>query len=174
MRISEYLQIGTKMKTKRKSAGINQRKMAKKLGLSYSTYSNYENGYSEPPMEIIIKFCEFLQISVEDLFGMELPAVKTSHLTTFSEFLAIIIDLDKRGMPIKGLTTYSQRDNQLTAHLTLDIKNAQIATFIPDWNETHRKMREGLMDEEEYQIWLDETLRLFNVPIQEYLYEDPI
>ena len=174
MRISEYLQVGNKMKTKRISAGINQRKMARKLGLSYSTYSNYENAYSEPPMEVIIKFCEILKISVEDLFGMELPTVRTAHLTTFSEFLAIIIDLDKRGMPIKGLTTYSQKDNQLIAHFTLDIKNAQIATFIPDWNEVHRKMREGLMDEEEYQMWLEEMLRLFNVPIQEFLYEDPI
>lgn len=170
MRIGEYLEIGNKMKTARINAAINQRSMAKKLHLTNSTYSNYENGYSEPPMEIILKFCEIIGISLEDLLGMKLSLSQSSHLRTFSEFLAIIIDLDKRGLPITGTTTYSQKENQLTAHLTLDIKNAQIATFIPDWNEVNQKLKKGLIDEDEYEMWLEDTIKLFNVPIDEYLY----
>lgn len=169
MRIGEYLEIGNKMKTARMNVAINQRSMAKKLQLTYSTYSNYENGYSEPPMEVIIKFCDIIGISIEDLFGMKLSTSRNSHIWTFSEFLGIIIDLDKRGLPITGTTTYSQKENQLMAHLTLDIKNAQIATFIPDWNEVNRKMEDGLMDEDEYEMWLEDTMKLFNVPIDKYL-----
>ena len=60
-------------------------------------------------------------------------------------------------------------DNQLTAHLTLDIPNAQIATFIPDWNKTNQELASGKIDKEEYDIWLEDTLKLFNVPIDEYL-----
>ena len=171
MRIGEYLEIGNKMKTARMNAAINQRSMAKKLQLTYSTYSNYENGYSEPPMEIILKFCDIIGITVEELFGMKLNTSRSSHLRTFSEFLEIIIDLDRRGLPITGLTTYSQKENQLIAHLTLDIKNAQIATFIPDWNKVNQQMKDGLMDDEEYEMWLEDTLKLFNVPIDEYLYK---
>lgn len=57
-------------------------------------------------------------------------------------------------MQIKGNTTYSQEDNQLTAHLTLDIPNAQIATFIPDWNKVNQALISGTMDKEEYDMWL--------------------
>ena len=48
MRLGEYFEIGKRMKQARTNAGINQREMSAKLSLSNSSYSNYENGYSEP------------------------------------------------------------------------------------------------------------------------------
>lgn len=170
MRISEYLEIGRKMKAARTSAGISQRDMAIKLSLSNSAYSNYENGYSEPPMEVITQFCHIIGITIDDLFGMKLSPSLHTEVKTFAEFLAILINLDKRGLPIKGTTTYTPNENQLEAHLTLDIKNAQIATFIPDWNKVNQELKSGLMDEDEYKMWLEDTLRIFNVPIDDYLY----
>lgn len=170
MRLGEYLEIGRKIKAARTNAGINQRDMAVQLGITNSTYSNYENGYSEPPVEIILKFCEIIGISFEDLLGQKVAASKNATVRTFADFLAILIDLDRRGLSIKGETTYSQEANQLMAHLQLDIPNAQIATFIPDWNKVNQKLASGLIDEDEYQMWLDDTLKLFNVPIDKYIY----
>ena len=100
---------------------------------------------------------------------MKIVSTKSATIKTFADFLAIFIDLDKSGLPIKGNTTYSQQDNQLTAHLTLDIPNAQIATFIPGWNKVNQELASGIMDEKEYNMWLDDTLKLFNVPIEEYI-----
>lgn len=106
---------------------------------------------------------------MENLLELKVAAPKTATVRTFADFLSILIDLDRRGLSIKGNTTYSQQDNQLMAHLSLDIKNAQIATFIPDWNKVNEELASGLMDEEEYQVWLEDTLRLFNVPIDDYI-----
>jgi hypothetical protein len=53
--------------------------------------------------------------------------------------------------------------------LTLDIPNAQIATFIPDWNKVNQTLISGKMNKEEYDMWLEDTLKLFNVPIDEYI-----
>jgi|GEM_PF-699147 len=172
MRISEYLEIGNKLKTARSNAGISQRNMATKLNLTYSTYSNYENGYSEPPMEIVNQFCDFLGISVEQLLELKLSSPRNATVKTFSDFLSIIIDLDRRGLPIKGTTTYLQEKNQLIAHLSLDIANAQLATFIPDWNKVNKDLTSGLIDEDDYTNWLEDTLRLFNVPIDDYIYKE--
>lgn len=170
MRLGEYLEIGKKMKAARTNAGINQRDMSKRLAITNSSYSNYENGYSEPPVEIILKFCEIIGISFEDLLGQKVAMQKSITVKTFADFLSILIDLDRRGLSIKGETTYSQETNQLMAHLQLDIPNAQIATFIPDWNKVNRELASGLMDEDDYQIWLEDTLKIFNVPIDEYIY----
>ena len=60
MRLGEYLEVGKKMKQARMNAGINQREMATRLELTNYSYSNYENGYSEPPVETIQKFCDIL------------------------------------------------------------------------------------------------------------------
>ena len=51
----------------------------------------------------------------------------------------------------------------------MDIPNAQIATFIPDWTKVHQELASGAMDEKEYNMWLEDTLKLFNVPIEEYI-----
>ncbi len=143
--------------------------MAIKLSVSNSAYSNYENGYSEPPAEIIIKFCDVLDITLENLLELKVATPKNPIVKTFADLIYILIDLDRRGLQIKGNTTYSQQENQLMAHLSLDIKNAQLATFIPDWNSVNKKLASGQMDEEEYQMWLENTLRIFNVDIDEYL-----
>lgn len=60
MGINEYIQIGEKIKQARVAAKISQKSMANKLGLSVSTYSNYENGYREPPLEAIKQICDIL------------------------------------------------------------------------------------------------------------------
>ncbi len=169
MRLGEYFEVGKRMKQARTNAGINQRDMSARLSLTNSSYSNYENGYSEPPVEIILKFCEVLGITLSDLLEVKITSGKSLTVKTFADFLAILIDLDRRGLHIKGNTTYSQQQNQLTAHLTLDIPNAQIATFIPDWNKINQNLASGKMDKEEYDMWLEDILRLFNVPIDEYI-----
>lgn len=169
MRLGEYFEIGKRMKQARANAGINQRDMSVRLSLTNSSYSNYENGYSEPPVEIILKFCDILGITLSDLLEMKIISGKSLAVKTFADFLAILIDLDRRGLQIKGNTTYSQEGNQLTAHLTLNIPNAQIATFIPDWNKINQDLSSGKIDKEEYNMWLDDILRLFNVPIDDYI-----
>lgn len=169
MRLGEYFEIGKRMKQTRTNAGINQRDMSSRLSLTNSSYSNYENGYSEPPVETILKFCDTLGITLNDLLEIKITSNKSATVNTFADFFSILIDLDRRGLQIKGNTTYSQEDNQLTAHLTLDIPNAQIATFIPDWNKVNQALIFGKMDKEEYDMWLEDTLKLFNVPIDEYI-----
>lgn len=169
MRLGEYFEIGKRMKQARTNAGINQHDMSARLSLTNSSYSNYENGYSEPPVETILNFCDILRITLNDLLEVKIVSNKTTTVRTFSDLLAILIDLDRRGLQIKGNTTYSQKDNQLTAHLTLDIPNAQLATFIPDWNKANNDLVSGKIDKEEYDMWLEDTLKFFNVPIDEYI-----
>ncbi len=169
MRLSEYLQVGKKMKEARIEAGISQRNMALRLLVSNSAYSNYENGYSEPSAEIILKFCDVLGITLEDLLNVKINPYTSPTVRTFSELIAILIDLDNRGIPVKGHTTYTVQGNQLTAHLTFDIKNAQLATFLPDWNKVNEAVAEGRMSKSDYDMWLEEILRLFNVRIDDFV-----
>lgn len=56
MGINQYIKIGSKIKKARISKGIRQKDMAEKLGLSISTYSNYENNYREPKLDIVERY----------------------------------------------------------------------------------------------------------------------
>jgi transcriptional regulator with XRE-family HTH domain len=73
MGVNELIKIGEKMKSLRKATGISQKNMAAQLNLKTSTYSNYENGYSEPPAKVIYSFAEKMHIDVSKLLITLVP-----------------------------------------------------------------------------------------------------
>lgn len=83
MGVNDLIKIGSRIKACRKEFGISQREMADKLGLSYSTYSNYENNYREPPSDIINKICDILGIDFPDLVGVGEPSFSTIDAITW-------------------------------------------------------------------------------------------
>ena len=80
MGINQYIKIGSKIKQARISKGIRQKEMAVKLGLSVSTYSNYENNYREPKLDIVEKICCILDMTIDEL--MSYPISDTESCTT--------------------------------------------------------------------------------------------
>ena len=62
-KFNEYL---TKL---RKSRVYTQAQMAEKLGISRSTYTNYENGNRTPDFEVLGRISEVLACSLDELFG---------------------------------------------------------------------------------------------------------
>ncbi len=53
----------------RKSLGLTQDKLASLLNGKKSLISNYENGYSTPDIETLIKLADIFQISLDELVG---------------------------------------------------------------------------------------------------------
>lgn len=51
----------------RKSAGMTQDELAKKVGISRSTINQYENGKAEPSEKNIINICNYFNITKDDL-----------------------------------------------------------------------------------------------------------
>lgn len=75
MRLSEFIKVGTRIKLLRKNAGLTQREMATRLGLSYSTYSNYENNLREPGLDVITKIAKELNVTIADILGLSKESI---------------------------------------------------------------------------------------------------
>ncbi len=69
--IKEYLNIGNNLKKLRERYGENQTEFSKRLGISRSTYSNYENNNRIPDQDTIIRISNILEISVDSLIGAD-------------------------------------------------------------------------------------------------------
>lgn len=54
----------------RKSKGINQVEMAKKLDIAQSSYSRYESGISDIPTDILSKLVDILETSADIILGI--------------------------------------------------------------------------------------------------------
>lgn len=61
--------IGDRIRALREEKGINQRDLARYLGISNTTLSQYENGQRTPSDEIKIKIANYFDVSVDYLLG---------------------------------------------------------------------------------------------------------
>ena len=64
----------------RELAGIEQKELGKKIGISPNTISNWETGRSRPDINLIPAICGALQVSLSELFGIEDPEEGKSRL----------------------------------------------------------------------------------------------
>lgn len=65
-------EIGERIAKFRKSAGMNQKELAKIIGVSNSRISNWEQGINRPDADMLGKLCTALQVSPSLLLGLKL------------------------------------------------------------------------------------------------------
>lgn len=61
--------LGTKLKKLRKRKGLNQEELAAEMGVRKSAISNYETGYSTPPLHMLLRLADFFSVTVDELTG---------------------------------------------------------------------------------------------------------
>ena len=54
----------------RKDSGIKQRDLANELKIEYQNLSNYERGLYEPDFDLVVRFAEYYDVSLDYLFGL--------------------------------------------------------------------------------------------------------
>jgi len=58
-----------RLRSARKSRGLSQEDLARRVNTTKSTISNYENGYSTPSNEMLLKLADVLQTTTDYLLG---------------------------------------------------------------------------------------------------------
>ncbi len=61
------MQFGKNLKYFRKRAGLTQKQLAQKLGMTYRAYQYYESGDKFPNLEKAIRLAEILHTSLDEL-----------------------------------------------------------------------------------------------------------
>ena len=166
MRISHYLRIDKRLKSFRIDADMSQKEMAAKLNLSVPTYSNYENGYSEPPIEIIQKFCSILDIDENTFFGFTVMPMEDTNINTFADVIKVLIALKDAGIPIECSISPNSKTKRLVT--SINIESPQIAALISNWTELNNDLKINKIDTDEYNIWIDSLMESFKIPIENY------
>ena len=165
MKIGEYLKIGEKIKAARLKTGISQKEMAKRLGLSNSAYSNYENSYSEPSVEIMENFCKEAGITLPELLQLDLSSGERRSIRTFSDFLQDILDLRNIGLPIS--VTFRSENGDLFGDFSF--QSPQMATLATSLQKDLEMLQCGKLDEEEFEMRTKNLLQMFNIPVSDYV-----
>ena len=65
------MKIGERIREIRKAQGLTQKELGHRLGLSYQSIAQWENGLRSPKLETILKIAQALGVRMEDLTGLE-------------------------------------------------------------------------------------------------------
>ena len=69
----------------RKQKGITQVKLGKMLDYGYTAIANYESGRNEPSLDTLMRPAEALDVSVDELLGVELKSEEKQLLSSFKK-----------------------------------------------------------------------------------------
>ena len=58
-----------RLKELRLEKGLSLRALAKRLDIPYSTYTHYERGEREPPLDVLVLICDLFNVSADYLLG---------------------------------------------------------------------------------------------------------
>ncbi len=71
-----------RVKELRNSLGINQVEFSKKIGVTKQCVSNWENGYIQPSIDMLIKIAKTFSVSTDHLLGInDNPTLDVEGLT---------------------------------------------------------------------------------------------
>lgn len=79
----------------RKSIGLNQVELGRKIGTTNSTISGYENGSNEPTAGMLSKLAKALDVSVDDLLNKDLTMPQVVEEQVESRLVQYARDLEE-------------------------------------------------------------------------------
>ncbi|MED4061673.1 helix-turn-helix transcriptional regulator [Priestia megaterium] len=80
MHSDTYTEFGKRLKALRKTRKMTQEELADEMGISKTSVVNYEGGTRKVPLELIIKFAEYFNVSMDDLMGINVTNQDREHM----------------------------------------------------------------------------------------------
>lgn len=88
--------FGSKLKAVRKSKGMTQLELAKRLNIAKGSISAYEQGVTYPSVDVLIKICDILDVSSDYLLGIsdeitiKMSGLSEKQMESFLQFVSIV------------------------------------------------------------------------------------
>lgn len=145
-------EIGNRIRTARKEAGLKQKELAEIIGVSESRISQYENGSQRPRVDTIQKIADGLGITPTELLGDSLESIeyeaRTEHYSPFLKYLGSL-----------GYQIYADRDSKVFGSGIIHSVNGGYIVTSPSGEETRftsdqfKEFEKAISDSVDYQIW---------------------
>ena len=115
--MSDLNTFAERLRYYREKANISQKELSESVGISFSTYNNYETRNYEPKIEILVKLARALGCSVDDLVGYVAPAEEERIFKALSKWGIVIAPADEAGLYI---VSYPAEDKNTSWKLSVD------------------------------------------------------
>lgn len=114
-----------RLREARTAKGLNQTELSLRIGLSKNAVSNYENGVSNPNVDVLYRLFQELDVDANYLFQDDIPLQKMSLTNEEKNIVVHYRDLNERGQ--KMLKEYMRllREDKKYSKQTVFLHNIQ-------------------------------------------------
>lgn len=171
-----------RLKELRESNKMTQKDFAKKIGVTTTALSSYENGKQNPSITIAVKIAKEFNVSTDWLFNIskDITPIKPQ---TYSDIIAVLFRLD-------SLLTYRTITENIyippyfgagtdgiegveaitgvyedTDVISFFFKDYNMKKFMEDWKKMSSLYHQNSIDDEVYNLWVQKTLEKYAVKI---------
>lgn len=95
------MNFGERLRALRKEHNLGQKELADHLNVSISTISNYENNIHFPDPDMLCKFADYFQVSIDYIlgrtkfrYGLDVLNLNFNNGTSMGELINVIVRLE--------------------------------------------------------------------------------
>lgn len=144
-----------RIKQTRESLNMTQAEFSGHIGIKQQTLSGYERGIIKPPLDIAKNIAEKCNVSIDWLCGLSNDQqINKDSIWTYADIIKFCFS-DKINIP-----------NPLKAISEINSKfDENMDSFLKELEHMEKLKRESLIDQELFDLWLEKTLKKFQIPI---------
>lgn len=149
-----------RLKELRTSLGMTQSKFSQKIGITASALSSYEKNLKKPSLSVAIKIAENFDISLDWLCGLS----EDQKFTDYPQIFSVLSKLSKTINTDIRYIVSNPYDNENGDYL-LNFRDEVIQRFLQDWSKMLDLFNDGIIDENLYDLWLNDQKEKHNMYI---------
>lgn len=148
--MSELEIFAKRLKELRTNRGETQKDFASFLEIKQQTLSGYENGKIKPPIDIAKNIAEKCNVSIDWLCGLSDEISNKEKVMTYSDIIIIC-------------NTYKNPSSKIEK--TIDEIRKNLYEYLKESEHMSKLTRQGIIDNELYDLWLEKTMEKYDKPI---------
>jgi transcriptional regulator with XRE-family HTH domain len=145
-----------RIKDLRSKKKLTQKEFAKKIGVTPAALSAYENNAKNPSIAVAKRIAEAFLVSIDWLCGLTDKENYNNTIWTYSDIIRIC----------QNSKSSSKAIDNITSEFVVNMRS-----FLQESSHMESLIKDGLIDKELYDMWLEKTLKKYNKPISLYYYE---
>lgn len=166
--------FSSRIKELRTSHKMTQIAFAKSIGTSQNALSGYETGDRVPSYDILLTIATKYNISLDWLCGITNKSTSDNIISTYSDIIFLLTSIANNSAlnievdfdPPNDYYDYDHESNEQPPLLgTIRFDDSKITTFLHDWQEMLRLLKNDTIKEELYKLWLNDQLNKYDIPI---------
>lgn len=175
--------IGERLSSARRNKGMGQQEVIETANKNYgldikqATISSYEKGKTLAPVNVLSVLARIYNVSLDWLCNEE-DIVNENPFKTYSDIIKLINPIAKyvEGFSVDKHEEVFEDDpfSHSIEYTVIDFNSTVMNFYLKELESMLKARRNGVVDDEIFELWSEKTLRKYNVPIGnwEYIYPD--